>query len=113
MPAINSTFNFMDKHLTVTLQQIFDTNEVTFKKFPQRSEVLFEVCNMKPRRKRVAPISRQLPHESRRVWRHVTCALHAADCDAATAAKRAVEQAQRDAAKLRDHGAEKWLTQVL
>ncbi|XP_050550873.1 oxysterol-binding protein-related protein 9 [Spodoptera frugiperda] len=75
-----------------------------------RSEVLFEVSSMKARRKRVAPVSRQQAHESRRVWRHVTCALRAADCDAATAAKRAVEQAQRDAVKARDANGEKWNT---
>ncbi|KAJ0173942.1 hypothetical protein K1T71_010088 [Dendrolimus kikuchii] len=75
-----------------------------------RTEVLFEVCNMKPRRKRVAPVSRQAAHESRRVWRHVTCALRAADCDAATAAKRSVEQAQRDAVKLREASGERWST---
>ncbi|XP_052755654.1 oxysterol-binding protein-related protein 9 isoform X1 [Galleria mellonella] len=77
-----------------------------------RSEVVFEVASMKPRRKRVAPVSRQAAHESRRVWRHVTAALRAADTDAATAAKRAVEQAQRDAAKRRDAAAEKWATQL-
>ncbi|XP_028027331.1 oxysterol-binding protein-related protein 9 [Bombyx mandarina] len=77
-----------------------------------RSEILFEVSNMKPRRKRVAPVSRQLPHESRRVWRHVTCALRAADCDAATLAKRHVEQAQRDAVKHREASGEKWQTQL-
>ncbi|CAH1640452.1 unnamed protein product [Spodoptera littoralis] len=75
-----------------------------------RSEVLFEVSSMKARRKRVAPVSRQQGHESRRVWRHVTCALRGADCDAATAAKRAVEQAQRDAVKARDANGEKWNT---
>ncbi|KAG6463326.1 hypothetical protein O3G_MSEX013808 [Manduca sexta] len=77
-----------------------------------RSEVLFEVSNMKPRRKRVAPVSRQAAHESRRVWRHVTCALRAADCDAATRAKRSVEQHQRDALKQREANGEKWLTQL-
>ncbi|XP_047030753.1 oxysterol-binding protein-related protein 9 isoform X1 [Helicoverpa armigera] len=75
-----------------------------------RTEVLFEVSNMKARRKRVAPVSRQAAHESRRVWRHVTCALRAADCDAATCAKRHVEQAQRDAVKSRDASGEKWTT---
>ena len=67
---------------------------------------------MKPRRKRVAPVSRQAAHESRRVWRHVTCALRAADCDAATAAKRSVEQAQREAVKTREANGEKWATLV-
>ncbi|CAD0202972.1 unnamed protein product [Chrysodeixis includens] len=75
-----------------------------------RTEVLFEVSSMKPRRKRVAPVSRQAAHESRRVWRHVTCALRAADCDAATAAKRTVEQAQRDQVKLREAAGERWNT---
>ncbi|XP_028177613.1 oxysterol-binding protein-related protein 9-like isoform X1 [Ostrinia furnacalis] len=77
-----------------------------------RTEVLFEVSSMKPRRKRVAPVSRQQPHESRRVWRHVTCALRAADTAAATDAKRRVEQAQRDAAKQRDAAHDKWATQL-
>ncbi|XP_053614682.1 oxysterol-binding protein-related protein 9 isoform X2 [Plodia interpunctella] len=77
-----------------------------------RTEVLFEVSRMKARRKLVAPVPRQSAQESRRVWRHVTCALRAADTDAATAAKRAVEQAQRDAVKLRDANADKWLTQL-
>lgn len=77
-----------------------------------RTEVLFEVSSMKPRRKRVAPVSRQLAHESRRVWRYVTCALRAQDTEQATAAKRTVEQAQRDAVKLRDSNGDKWQTQL-
>ncbi|KAJ2948400.1 hypothetical protein O0L34_g7638 [Tuta absoluta] len=77
-----------------------------------RSEVLFEVSAMKPRRKRVQPVSRQSSNESRRVWRHVTCALRVGDTDAATSAKRVVEQAQRDAVKTRDANAEKWATQA-
>ncbi|XP_045501724.1 oxysterol-binding protein-related protein 9 isoform X2 [Colias croceus] len=77
-----------------------------------RTEVVFDVSTMKPRRKRVAPVSRQAAHESRRVWRHVTAALRAADTDGATAAKRRLEQAQRDAAKRRADGEQQWLTQV-
>ncbi|GBP61984.1 Oxysterol-binding protein-related protein 9 [Eumeta japonica] len=77
-----------------------------------RTETLFEVSCMKPRRKRVAPVSKQNMRESRRVWRHVTCALRAGDCDAATAAKRRVEQAQRDAARQRELDGEKWVTQL-
>ncbi|XP_026320684.1 oxysterol-binding protein-related protein 9 [Hyposmocoma kahamanoa] len=77
-----------------------------------RSEVLFDVSLMKPRRKRVTPISKQGLQESRRVWRHVTCALRAQDCDAATNAKRTVEQAQREAVKQREANGEKWVTQL-
>ncbi|XP_073953275.1 oxysterol-binding protein-related protein 9 isoform X3 [Choristoneura fumiferana] len=77
-----------------------------------RTEVLFEVANMKPRRKRVAPVSRQTPLEARRVWRHVTAALRAADTDQATAAKSRVEQAQRDQAKARQANGDQWDTQV-
>ncbi|XP_045777413.1 oxysterol-binding protein-related protein 9 isoform X2 [Maniola jurtina] len=77
-----------------------------------RTEVLFDVTNMKPRRKRVAPISRQAANESRRVWRHVTAALRAADTDAATTAKRRLEQTQRDAAKKRVDTGDRWLTQL-
>ncbi|CAG5043105.1 unnamed protein product [Parnassius apollo] len=77
-----------------------------------KTEVVFEVANMKPRRKLVSPVSRQPAHESRRVWRHVTAALRAADTDAATAAKRRLEQQQRDGAKRRADAGDKWLTQL-
>ncbi|KPJ03194.1 Oxysterol-binding protein-related protein 9 [Papilio xuthus] len=77
-----------------------------------RTEVVFEVSSMKARRKRVSPVSRQMAHESRRVWRHVTAALRAADTDAATAAKRRLEQAQRDLAKTRHDTGDKWITQL-
>ncbi|CAH2042678.1 unnamed protein product, partial [Iphiclides podalirius] len=77
-----------------------------------RTEVVFEVAQMRARRKRVSPISRQMAHESRRVWRHVTAALRAADTDAATAAKRRLEQAQRDRAKQRADTGDKWITQL-
>ncbi|XP_013137501.1 PREDICTED: oxysterol-binding protein-related protein 9 [Papilio polytes] len=77
-----------------------------------RTEVVFEVSSMKARRKRVSPVSRQAAHESRRVWRHVTAALRAADTEAATAAKRRLEQAQRDLAKQRLDTGDKWDTQL-
>ncbi|XP_045537412.1 oxysterol-binding protein-related protein 9 [Papilio machaon] len=77
-----------------------------------RTEVVFEVSSMKARRKRVSPVSRQMAHESRRVWRHVTAALRAADTDAATAAKRRLEQTQRDQAKVRHDTGDKWITQL-
>ncbi|CAH4029053.1 unnamed protein product [Pieris brassicae] len=77
-----------------------------------RNEVVFDVSTMKTCRKRVAPISRQSPQESRRVWRYVTAALRAADTDAATAAKRLLEQTQRDAAKKRADSDEAWVTQL-
>ena len=44
----------------------------------------------------VAPDDAQEPNESRRLWRDLTRALHAKDMDAATAAKAAVENAQRE-----------------
>ncbi|XP_050682583.1 oxysterol-binding protein-related protein 9 isoform X2 [Leptidea sinapis] len=77
-----------------------------------RTEVVFDVTAMRARRKRVAPISRQPANESRHVWRHVTAALRAADTDAATAAKRRLEQAQRDSAKRRLDNEEAWSTQL-
>ncbi|CAK1553080.1 unnamed protein product [Leptosia nina] len=77
-----------------------------------RTEVVFDVATMKTRRKRVAPISRQAPHESRRIWRYVTAALRAADTEAATGAKRLLEQTQRDAAKKRADNEEAWQTQL-
>ncbi|XP_041984723.1 oxysterol-binding protein-related protein 9 [Aricia agestis] len=77
-----------------------------------RTEVLFDVTNMKPRRKLVNAVSRQDANESRCVWRHVTAALRAADTDAATTAKRRLEQAQRDAAKRRLELNKPWVTQL-
>jgi len=44
----------------------------------------------------VAPEDEQEPYESRRLWRDLTRALLAKDMDAATAAKGAVENAQRE-----------------
>lgn len=44
----------------------------------------------------VAPEDEQEPYESRRLWRDLTRALLAKDMDAATAAKTAVEGAQRE-----------------
>lgn len=44
----------------------------------------------------VAPEDAQDPYESRRLWRDLTRALLAKDMDAATAAKAAVENAQRE-----------------
>lgn len=50
----------------------------------------------------VAPESEQEPYESRRLWLDLTKAILAKDMDAATAAKGAVEDAQRDKRKLDD-----------
>lgn len=44
----------------------------------------------------VAPEDEQEPYESRRLWRDLTRALLAKDMEAATAAKSAVENAQRE-----------------
>jgi hypothetical protein len=44
----------------------------------------------------VAPEDEQEPYESRRLWRDLTRALLAKDMDAATNAKGAVENAQRE-----------------
>jgi len=48
----------------------------------------------------VAPEDAQEPHESRRLWRDLTRTILAKDMDAATAAKTAVENVQREFARL-------------
>ena len=55
----------------------------------------------------VAPEEEQEPNESRRLWAALTDAIGRKDMDAATDAKTAVENAQREDAKKRDDKHEK------
>lgn len=63
-------------------------------------------------KKVVKPIVEQEPYESRRLWRKVTAALKMQDVDAATNAKHAVEQSQRDQVKERQETNSKWINRV-
>ncbi|KAH0838730.1 hypothetical protein J3R83DRAFT_7084 [Lanmaoa asiatica] len=70
--------------------------------------VLFDVAkdgqNIAP--KYVAPEDEQEPYESRRLWHKLTQAIEAKDMEAATRAKTAVEDAQRDLRRRRDESGE-------
>ncbi|KZS90261.1 Oxysterol-binding protein [Sistotremastrum niveocremeum HHB9708] len=57
--------------------------------------------------KSVAPESEQEPNESRRLWQRLTEAIAAKDMEAATEAKSAVEDAQRDSRRQREENGEK------
>ncbi|KAG8220235.1 hypothetical protein J3R82DRAFT_1274 [Butyriboletus roseoflavus] len=70
--------------------------------------VLFDVVkdgqNIAP--KYVTPEDEQEPYESRRLWFNLTQAIEARDMEAATRAKTAVEDAQRDLRRRRDESGE-------
>ncbi|KAK7468431.1 Oxysterol-binding protein OBPa [Stygiomarasmius scandens] len=71
--------------------------------------VLFDAVkdgqNVSP--KWVPPEDEQEPNESRRLWTHLTAAINAKDMDAATTAKSAVEDAQREQRKRMEESGEK------
>jgi len=55
----------------------------------------------------VAPTAEQDPNESRRLWQKLTDAILASDMEAATEAKTAVEDAQRETRRKREESNEK------
>lgn len=63
-------------------------------------------------RKLVIPVCEQEEYESRKVWREVTVGLKINDMDKATAAKCAIEQKQRDEARVRKEANIAWETKV-
>ncbi|BGP42036.1 Oxysterol-binding protein OBPa [Rhodotorula kratochvilovae] len=71
-------------------------------------EVLFDASRAEVVQKSVSPEDQQAPNESRRLWSRVTAAIKAKDLDAATDAKSAIEDAQREAARERDAQGEGW-----
>ncbi|GAA5889393.1 hypothetical protein JCM6882_000730 [Rhodosporidiobolus microsporus] len=77
-----------------------DTMEIQRK--GKGKEVLFDAHQAKVKAKSVCPEDQQQPFESRRLWSKVTAAIKANDIDAATDAKSAIEDAQREAAKERE-----------
>ena len=56
----------------------------------------------------VVPIDQQLDHESEKLWNKVTLAIQKQDQNAATVEKTILEEAQREAAKLRTSRMEIW-----
>lgn len=63
-------------------------------------------------RKLVKTVCEQEECEARRVWRDVTVGLRINDMDKATAAKCAIEQKQRDEARVRKENNLTWQTKV-
>ncbi|KAK7688245.1 hypothetical protein QCA50_008615 [Cerrena zonata] len=76
-----------------------------------KSRVLFDVSKegAKIAPKWVAPEDEQEPNESRRLWSKLTAAITAKDMEAATEAKTAVEESQRELRKRRDESGEKYV----
>lgn len=71
-------------------------------------EVLFDATKADVVQKSVSPEDQQAPNESRRLWAKVTAAIKAKDLDAATDAKTAIEETQREAARERESRGESW-----
>ncbi|XP_008934399.1 PREDICTED: oxysterol-binding protein-related protein 11 [Merops nubicus] len=61
-------------------------------------------------RKRVRPLEKQGPFESRRLWQHVTESLRDGDINKATEHKRALEERQRNEERLRAETETPWCT---
>lgn len=79
------------------------------RKGTKSKEVLFDAHHTSVTQKSVTPEADQQPFESRRLWSKVTQAIKANDIDAATEAKTAIEDAQREQARLRDERGEKFV----
>ncbi|XP_012277175.1 oxysterol-binding protein-related protein 9 isoform X2 [Orussus abietinus] len=77
-----------------------------------RVEPFADVKVMTIKKKMVKPISEQEDCESRKVWREVTVGLRINDMDKATAAKCAIEQKQRDEARVRKGSNVPWQTKL-
>lgn len=72
------------------------------------TETLFDASTAKVTQKTIAPESEQEWNESRRLWTKVTAAIRKKDLDAATDAKTAIEDAQRESTREREEKGEKW-----
>ncbi|XP_014475738.1 PREDICTED: oxysterol-binding protein-related protein 9 isoform X2 [Dinoponera quadriceps] len=77
-----------------------------------RSEIFADVKELDTERKLVKTVCEQEECESRRVWRDVTVGLRINDMDKATAAKCAIEQKQRDEARVRKENNIPWQTKL-
>ncbi|KAG1936584.1 oxysterol-binding protein-related protein 10 isoform X2 [Pimephales promelas] len=59
-------------------------------------------------KKKIRPLEKQAPYESRRLWQHVTAALKAGDIDVATEHKHQLEEKQRREGKQRTASSTTW-----
>ncbi|MBW0503603.1 hypothetical protein O181_043318 [Austropuccinia psidii MF-1] len=82
--------------------------KMELKRTKGKTEVLFDASVAKAAQKIVLPEQDQDWNESRRLWSKVTRAIKRKDLDAATVAKTAIEDFQRDRARERDEREGKW-----
>lgn len=80
--------------------------------FLQETEPFIDVNSLNIIKKNVKPIAQQEENESRRLWKEVTAGLKFNNIDRATNAKSALEQRQRDEAKMRKDQDMRWETKV-
>ncbi|OLL21861.1 Oxysterol-binding protein-like protein 1 [Neolecta irregularis DAH-3] len=73
------------------------------------SHVLIDLTDLTAAPKIIPPLEKQLPHESQRVWQHVTEALQKAQYSHATKMKNLVEEHQRQQATQRKMNNESWV----
>lgn len=84
-------------------------NEVMeLKRTKGKTETIFDASKATVTQKIVQPEQDQDWNESRRLWSKVTRAIKRKDLDAATLAKTAIEDFQRDRARQREEKEEKW-----
>ncbi|XP_076676333.1 oxysterol-binding protein-related protein 9 isoform X2 [Andrena cerasifolii] len=77
-----------------------------------RTEMFADVRELEIQRKLVKPVCEQEEHESRKIWRDVTVGLRINDMEKATAAKYALEQKQREEARIRKENNTNWQTKL-
>ncbi|XP_071641148.1 oxysterol-binding protein-related protein 9 isoform X2 [Temnothorax longispinosus] len=77
-----------------------------------KTEMFADVRDLNTERKLVKTVCEQDECESRKVWRDVTVGLRINDMDKATAAKCAIEQKQREEARLRKENNLAWQTKL-
>ena len=85
---------------------------MTFKSVNGKSEAYVNTKEMPIVKKQVKPIREQEAYESRRLWKEVTMALKTQNVSAATAAKCAIEQRQRELVRGRNEKGVKWENRV-
>ncbi|WFC98696.1 hypothetical protein MYAM1_001428 [Malassezia yamatoensis] len=74
-----------------------------------QSRVLFDAHNVQTVPKEVPPLENQEPNESQRLWATVTEGIKTKNMDLATEAKTAIEEAQREQARLREAEGKPWV----
>ncbi|GAA96293.1 uncharacterized protein L969DRAFT_91740 [Mixia osmundae IAM 14324] len=110
-PFFGGTYNSLHGHAKEGKKSEFAEisgkwSEVMEIKRDGEKKVLFDAGKADVTPKSVSDEADQLDHESRKLWSKVTAAIKKNDLDAATDAKTAIEDAQRDRAKDRDHKSE-------